>query len=246
MRNLIVFFVVTALALCLASCGEETSSGNQMQVKGKFVQRQETVQKEEIVLRPLKKKALLPRPNVQNWSQISTGQDKCYNNAVAVECDQVHFKFRNQDGVTKNGTRSVVPVDKATLRDEVTGLLWMKQIKEDVSWYEAKLYCESLRMGSKTWRLPTTAELRSIINYNKVGPAIDSEFYDGEDFAFKESLSQQFWASKNVYYDTDVKIGTSEKWQPASAWIINFYDGFVEYTSRYNRAAVRCVADADA
>ena len=93
------------------------------------------------------------------------------------------------------------------------------------------------------WRLPTTAELRTLVNYGNVGPAMDPIFYDGEGSEFRNSLSNWFWASKNVKFDSDVKNAESGKWQPASAWIINFYDGFVEYTSRYNTYSVRCVAE---
>ena len=245
--KMFLFILVLAALFGFASCGDETSTGGsgQPQVKGNFSQHQ-MIQRQEnsINLRPLKKMPQLPKPNIQNWSPISTGQTQCFNNAVGSDCEAVHFKFRTQDAVLKNGTRSVVPHTdanmKGVLMDEVTGLLWMKQIKEDVSWYEAKLYCESLRIGGKDWRLPTTAELRSIINYGKVGPAIDSIFY-GDDYVLKDSLSQQFWASKNVQFNSE----SADRSQPASAWIIYFYDGFVEFTSRYNHAAVRCVADAE-
>ena len=238
--------LVLAALFGFVSCGEETSGGIQMQPKGN-VQQRVSIQRSDIELRPIKKKEQLQKPNIQNWAQISTGQNQCFNNVMGTDCADIHFKFLQQDGNVQNGTRSVVthPVMKGVIQDEVTGLLWMKQIRENVSWYEAKLYCDSLTVGSKTWRLPTTAELRSIVNYGKVGPAIDPVFY-GDDYTLKESLSNWFWASRNVQFNSDKFNDTTGKWQPASAWIINFYDGFVEYTSRYNIYSVRCVADADA
>lgn len=240
--KMFLFLLVLAALFGFASCGEETSGGVQMQPKGN-VQQRVSIQRGDIELRPLKKKDQLPKPNTHTWSQISTGQDQCYHNAVGVDCADLPWKYRNQDGRMKNGTRSVVPHPELSgvVRDEVTGLLWMKQFRENVSWYEAKLYCDSLRAGSKTWRLPTTSELRSIVNYGKVGPAIDSVFYEGEDSYFRDSLSNWFWASKNVQFNSE----SADKSKPASAWIINFYDGFVEYTSRYNIYSVRCVADAE-
>lgn len=238
--KMFLLIVVLVSIFTFVSCGDETSAGGQIQVKRNSSSNQPLQLQEPELLRPLKK-AKLPKPNINNWSQIATGQNQCFNNAVGVDCGALHWKFRGQDGVMKNGTRSVVPHSKEVLRDEVTGLFWMKQIRENVSWYEAKLYCDSLRVASKSWRLPTTAELRSIVNYGKVGPAIDSVFYDGEDYAFRDSLSNWFWASKNVQFNSE----SADKSKPASAWIINFYDGFVEYTSRYNIYSVRCVADAE-
>ena len=107
-----------------------------------------------------------------------------------------------------------------------------------MTWYEAKSYCDSLRLNNKTWRLPTTAELRSIVNYGKVGPAIDEVFYKQGvvvDTDLKDALSNWFWASKHVHFNYENGKDL------ASSWIINFYDGFVEYTSRYNVYNVRCV-----
>lgn len=241
--KMFLFLLAIAVLFGFASCGDETANGGQTQVKGIAGHHTAGQKLENFEFKPLKKKNQLPKPNIQNWSQISTGQTQCFNNAIGTDCATLSFKFRNQDGNMKNGTRSVVPHPtlKEVIRDEVTGLLWMKQIRENVSWYEAKLYCDSLRVGSKTWRLPTTAELRSIVNYGKVGPAIDSVFYDGEDYTFRDALSNWFWASKNVQYNSE----SADKSKPASAWIINFYDGFVEYTSRYNIYSVRCVADAE-
>lgn len=240
--------LVLAALFGFVSCGEETSTGTgQSKIKGNISQHQIVQRQEDVSMRPIKKKEQLPKPNIQNWAQIATGQNQCFNNVMGTDCADIHFKFLQQDGNVQNGTRSVAPHPemKEVIQDEVTGLLWMKQIRENVSWYEAKLYCDSLKVGSKTWRLPTTAELRSIVNYGKVGPAIDSVFY-GNDYTLKESLSNWFWASRNVQFNSDKYNEETGKWQPASAWIINFYDGFVEYTSRFNIYSVRCVADADA
>ncbi|MBO4712174.1 DUF1566 domain-containing protein [bacterium] len=237
--KMFLFILVLAALFSFVSCGDETANGGQPQVKGNLMQHTEIQRVEDFEFKPLKKKEQLPKPNIQNWSQITTGQDQCFNNAIATDCANLKPKYLKQDGNMRNGTRSVVPHPemKEVVQDEVTGLLWMKQIRENVSWYEAKLYCDSLKVGSKTWRLPTTAELRSIVNYGKVNPAIDSVFYDGD----KDAISNWFWASKNVQFNSE----SADRSKPASAWIINFYDGFVEYTSRYNIYSVRCVADAE-
>lgn len=246
MRTRLLFFlVISAIMMLLVSCGEETNSETpDQQVKGTVLNRDFVRRNDFGRMTPVLKMKKLPPVNMQNWAQIATGQDQCYQNAVQVDCSEVSGVYAGQDGASKRGTRSLVKESNEIIKDEVTSLLWTKYFKENVTWYEAKLYCDSLKIGGSTrvWRLPTTAELRTLVNYGRLSPAMDPVFYENENAEFKKSLSNWFWASKNVRYNSDV-LTSDDKVQPASAWIINFKDGFVEYTSRYNTYNVRCVTE---
>lgn len=238
--RMFIFFVVSAFALLLVSCGDETSSSTQQPQFRGTVLNQNSIRKADTLAKvPVLKKIQLPPANIQTWPMVSTGQTKCYDNKHEIECPEPGDGYFGQDGQMQYGTRSLTSENSDEIvRDSVTQLLWTKQIRTNMTWYEAKAYCDSVRLSNKTWRLPTTAELRSIVNYGKVGPAIEDVFYKQgvvEDTELKESLSNWFWASKHVYLDSE--NGTDL----ASSWIINFYDGFVEYTSRYNTYNVRCV-----
>lgn len=250
MKNTIILLAVSLLAFCFVSCGEETSEGDYRhgkQPNGTVLNRNVVVRPDKSIKMPMLKKPELPPVNIQTWPMISTGLTACYDNKQEVDCDKVPAGYNGQDGQKRYGTRSLVKENNNEIvYDSVTNLRWTKRVNSDLNWYEAKSYCESLKLNNKTWRLPTTAELRSIINYGKVAPALDPVFYEDSNGSsssesaveLKEQLNDWFWASRHVYFDSENNDNT----KLATSWIINFYDGFVEYTSRYNKYSVRCVS----
>ncbi|HPS31709.1 MAG TPA: DUF1566 domain-containing protein [bacterium] len=171
------------------------------------------------------------RANVQRWTMISTGQKSCYDNHGEIDCPAEGESGFNQDGSVSYGTRSYVTGSDGTVKDSVTGLIWQRGYVKDKTWYEAKNYCDSLTVANKTWRLPLTHELRSLVNYGVVEPAIDS-------MAFPDTPSDWFWASKHVKFSS---MDSGEQF--VASWIISFIDGSVEYTARDNYYSVRCVAE---
>lgn len=238
-KMLICLFLLVS-AVFFVSCGEETSSEQQTfsWENGTTLNRDE-VRKVGFKAAP---KVVKPTPlrqlNTQTWGPVSTGQTQCFDHEKQIECpEKENSRFFYQDR-NRFGTRSFSSTnDGQTIYDDLTRRSWAKHIKENVTWYEAKYYCESLRMAGKRWRIPTTAELRSLINYGQINPAIDPVFYQG--YADKTSISKQFWASDHSHFNSEA----ADDSKLSSSWIINFYDGFVEYSSRYNTYNVRCVTE---
>lgn len=254
MRKAVIFFMVSVLALLFVACGEETAQNSTAQDSAgqQYQQADGTIMKRGL-LKPssrfkapvFKKKAQLPPANIQTWPMVATGQTECYNDWKKVDCAEVGYDYAGQDGNTRYGIRALTrEADNEIVRDSVTSLLWTKKVNTDLTWYEAKAYCDNLKLNNKTWRLPTTSELRSIINYGKVAPAVDKIFYEdasgsvmsSEALDMKAKLLNWFWATKHAHFDSE--NGS----KLASSWIVNFYDGFVEYTWRSNRYNVRCVS----
>lgn len=254
MRKMIILVAISLAAVFFAACGDETagksSSQQYQQPNGTVINRRIGERPNQMFqLQKFKKKWQLPPLNIQTWPMVATGQTQCFDNKKEVDCSQVTWEYEGQDGKNHYGTRSLTKeYNNEIVRDSVTSLLWTKRVSTDLTWYEANAYCESLRLNNKTWRLPTTAELRSIVNYGKVNPAIDPVFYEDsqgrinteEALELKEQLVNWFWATKHVYFDSETPVSSNRPL--ASSWIINFYDGFVEYTSRYNTYNVRCVS----
>ena len=76
--------------------------------------------------------------------------------------------------------------------------------------------------GASDWRLPAREELHSIVSYDRINPAIDTEY-------FPDTPSTWFWSSSSV------------AGYPDSAWLVYFYDGSVyDYYKLYD-SAVRLV-----
>ena len=67
-----------------------------------------------------------------------------------------------------------------TVRDNVTGLVWQKAVDattQKLTWDAAKSYCAALPLAGRTWRLPTRIELLSIVDFTRVGPAINAQAF---------------------------------------------------------------------
>lgn len=74
--------------------------------------------------------------------------------------------------------------------DDVTGLKWQRTVDDsEFTWSKAKEYCDNLVLGdSDDWRLPSRIELVSLLDFTRIGPAIDTN-------AFPNGPSGVFWTS---------------------------------------------------
>jgi len=243
--NLFLFSLVVTIVFSVVSCGEDdTEYVATNELKSTSLNFTPVAKVKEVkTFRPVRH----PGANIQRWPMIATGQTKCYDHKSEIICPSFGERYYGQDGQMQMGTRSYVTTNPETITDSVTLLMWARAIKTNVTWYEAQTYCSSLALAGKKWRLPLTHELRSIVDYGAVDPAIDTSFYKVKqgsvwvvDEELKKSLSDWFWSSKHTHFNQETETGTIEL---SAAWIVSFYDGFVEYTARYNIYNVRCVSD---
>lgn len=103
-------------------------------------------------------------------------------------------------------------------------LMWQddeaaKTVQKD--WDGAMAYCRSLKLlGFNDWRLPTKAELESIVDISRK-PTIKKEF--------KNVISHNYWSSTTYEYDKD------------RAWYVCFNGGSVFKYYKGDNYYVRCV-----
>jgi len=114
-----------------------------------------------------------------------------------------------------------------TVSDLNTGLMWQQSDdKTERTWQEAYDYCEALTLpsgGYSDWRLPNGRELMPIVDYGRITPAIDTEY-------FVDCSSSAYWS------DSTLAVGST------AAWFVNFYDGSTWFSTKsYTRHYVRCV-----
>jgi len=121
---------------------------------------------------------------------------------------------------TRNSTTSIII-------DSDKKLEWQdSRIGDLVTWESAITMCETLSLGGHDdWQLPNINELKTIIDRNKVDPAIDNSFINIGD--------GNYWSS------------TSVKDDEYNAWVVDFRDGNLNDTSKSSENYVRCVRDGN-
>ena len=108
-----------------------------------------------------------------------------------------------------------------TVIDNVTALNWQKAVSGTYAWQDAATYCAGLGLaGHSDWRLPTFIELASIVDYGKMGPAADPNYF---------SEASVFWSS------------TPAANSASNALTINFNTGQTQIEAVSTSYSVRCV-----
>jgi len=97
-----------------------------------------------------------------------------------------------------------------TVTDTATGLMWQKATATGThNWAQALAYAESLDLaGHHDWRLPTIKELRSLADYSRYNPAINTDYFPDAFSSFYWSGTTRAditWAARGVdfYYGSD-------------------------------------------
>jgi hypothetical protein len=140
-------------------------------------------------------------------------KSEAYMRAVRGEWEQAPDYVDNGDG---------------SVTDISTGLMWLQQGADPMTWEDALAYCEALPLtqaaGHNDWRLPSINELQSMLDYSKNNPAIDTN-------AFPDEIGRWRWTST-----TFIGAGST-----ANAWRVDFEDGFSNSDEKTDTNYVRCV-----
>lgn len=113
--------------------------------------------------------------------------------------------------------------DDGTVASSCCGLEWQQSSAPgQYTWAEAQSYCAGLELAGQGWRLPTRAELGSLVDERVTMPAIDHEL-------FLDTPPQTYWTSSRYCC------------APDSAWVVVFNYGLSTSTAVAGTALVRCV-----
>jgi hypothetical protein len=116
--------------------------------------------------------------------------------------------------------RYELSADGSEVVDHQTGLIWMKQVKTELTFDEAQDYAGQVaRETGLAWRVPTVDEFISLVDRSCSEPAS----------GFPDMPSDWFWSSSPY-------VGNSNY-----AWVVIFNDGGVGLSNRYDYDAVRLV-----
>lgn len=101
-----------------------------------------------------------------NYSIVDTGVKTFYNASSTITEPLEGQSFYGQDANYDGNQPSYTDNGDGTITDNVTGLIWQKDMGSKMSFDEAKTYVALLRLGGYSdWRIPTIKELYSLINF---------------------------------------------------------------------------------
>lgn len=114
-----------------------------------------------------------------------TGQNTSYTTTFGEDADyNINTPFYILNG---NGT----------VTDTITSLMWQQTDGGEMTIENAQLYCDTLTLGGYTnWRLPNCHELFSILNHDKVNPAIDTIY-------FTKTVAEYWWSNERQANDSN-------------------------------------------
>jgi hypothetical protein len=116
----------------------------------------------------------------------------------------------------------VEPDQLHTWRDSQTGLEWQGRSPGQMTWLEALAYASGLELsGKKDWRLPSAAELESLLDRSRYRPEMK------RSVPFRDQLS--YWSATTFGENTQ------------NAWIVMFDGAYVLSYPKTNAYWVRCV-----
>jgi len=130
-------------------------------------------------------------PNTQKadyWSSTSIVYSSVYASAAAAVVsfgtgeDSYDFKWNGSwyARAVRGGQSQPAYVNNGngTVTDTSTGLMWQQTTPGVMAWEQALSYCQNLTLADyRDWRLPTQKELRSLVDYSRIEPAINTTYF---------------------------------------------------------------------
>ena len=92
------------------------------------------------------------------------------------------------------------------------------------NWQSALQYCNTLSLSGKSWRLPSAAELLSLVDFTQTGTVINGTF-------FPNTAANLYWTS------------TTNQALSGAGWRVTFATGDLNTTLKAANSRMRCVAN---
>jgi len=175
--------------------------------------------------------------SIRKYTIVDTGVTDFYSDSRIITKPDAGDKFWGQDGQFQFNTPSYTDNGDGTISDNITGLIWMKEMDEKMTFKEAFAYAENLELGGyNDWRVPSIKELYSLILFTgKVKGAkaidffIDTDYFNqplGDSSKGEREIDAQTWSSTEY-------VGKTMK-NDDTVFGINFIDGRIKGYPKYD------------
>lgn len=172
----------------------------------------------------------------QNYPIVETNVTDFYNNTTIISQPNTSDAFYGQDATYQGNALSYTDNGDGTISDNVTGLMWQKDMGTKISYSDAFIKADTITLGGyNDWRVPTIKELYSLILFtgrvNGEVPYemfIDSAYFNqplGDTLIGERLIDAQTW-SATQYKSTTMNGDTT-------VFGVNFLDGRIKGYPKY-------------
>ena len=168
---------------------------------------------------------------------VDTGQVNWYSTNSKINCPSESEDFYGQDGNYAGNKPSYTNNNDGTITDEVTGLIWQKDMGEKIILEEAFEKAENLDLGGyNDWRVPTIKELYSLIVFTgSVSGEKAIEFFIDTDY-FNQPLGDTSKGEREIDAQTlssTEYVGLTMQ-NDETIFGVNFIDGRIKGYGKYD------------
>ncbi|MBU2712436.1 Lcl C-terminal domain-containing protein [Zooshikella harenae] len=165
------------------------------------------------------------------YAIVDSGVTDFYNNHAMISKPKSGEAFYGQDAHYQINTPNYTDNGDGTITDNVTGLMWQKNMGEKIIFSDAFKYAKKLKLGGYSdWRVPTIKELYSLIQFTgsvrgqrAIKPFIDTRYFNqplGNSRRGEREIDAQTWSSTEYVART---MGNDE-----TVFGVNFVDGRIK------------------
>lgn len=167
---------------------------------------------------------------------VETGVHTFYNNTAIISTPSSGAAFYGQDATYQGNEPSYVDNGNGTITDNVTGLVWQKDMGTKITFSNAFIKADSMTLGGYSdWRVPTIKELYSLIKFtgqsggiSSITKYIDTIYFNqpiGDTTIGEREIDAQTWSS--TQYKGLTMNGDS------TVFGVNFIDGRIKGYPKY-------------
>ncbi len=177
-------------------------------------------------------------PKIENsYAIVDSGQRISYSNNSAISLPKQGDDFFGQDASYIINPPSYTDNQNGTITDNVTGLVWQKDMGQKLTFDEALQKVNSTNTGGyNDWRIPTIKELYSLMQFSgtvkgdkALTPFIDTTYFNqpiGDTSTKEREIDAQTWSSTEYVAKTMKNDDT--------VFGVNFVDGRIKGYPKYN------------